>query len=674
MAEAVNGQVTTCVDLRVVPTGSAYCFAIAFALATLLAIYVVFRIADLVLLTGRHNAQIAGLATPLVLWPTILLLAWLRDRRSIQQTQGAQPLDERVRTATARMYEVCSKLGVAPPRLVVTSEFNNRDVWVCGLRRPWILVVERLFAKQALRDPQLFDAAIAHELAHIASGDARRLALFRALGTVLTILLLAAFGIPCVRTVLEFGAALPKVWLAEGFPVAWGMQQASQIFGQYVAPILVGAVAFRLGYARLLRRQEALADWRAAASGYGKALRDAAAARSQSSSLLQVCLSPFQVFPTPAKRARLLSEPTLYDRTAGADYLLLGGLIAFLACCFHEMDIESFVGAQDISELISAGKLDQLTTLDTVTITYVLVTGTLLIAIFWGACFFFVRDAAALLLHGRHMLRTSFRAAAFLVVGVITGNMLWVGNVAEPGFFYLEDGFHIGDALLLSGKIPTAVCMLFTLFTNFAFLSIALKWRIRRFGLARHTSLLFFEVVLLSNLGFSILWWSCFGLALLFNLIEFSLIDRWDLLKSALLVFCITLVILAISLKFVSHHAIFASEMRQLAPFQLRGCTQSVSYRRIRLKRFVVIGGWLLVAGLGCATVSLVLDRRALVIEAISAPGHRLPTVSETQAFGDAISQRLRIAALTPEIPVYLAAEGGTWVWLQTLAARLDRR
>ena len=645
-------------------------------LATLLASYLVFRVADLVLLTGRHNAQIAGLLTPLLLWPVVWLLAWWRDWRAIRQARRPRDADKRERAAAARMLDVCSTLGIEPPRLLMTPHFDARDAWVCGLRRPWTLVVERVFAKKALHDPALFDAAIAHELAHIAGGDARRLALFRALSTVVTGLLLAALGVPCLRAMVELASDLPRAWLADGVPVAWMGRQSIRILGQFVAPIVAATVAFRLGYATLLRRQEALADWRAAAAGHGHALRDAAACRAVAGSFVQTCLSAFRVFPSAARRAHLLSEPARHDRTAGADYLLLGGALSFARLWLDDTDMQTFIGARDISALISEGRLGELGRLDSLSTWWLSASGLLAVAIIWGACFVFVRDAAALTVHGRGIVGSSLRATAFLILGIITGSLLWVGNVAEPGFFFLDDGFRVTDALLLSQSQLTALLSLTILMSlTFGFLAVALRWRLRRFGAARYTLTLLVETVVLYTACWGSIVLLAMGLASHFLLSEPDrLVNDWIFIAIGLAEACIGCAGLALSLRFRRHRTAFTAAMPQLTPLRPIGQAEPIRPGWPRLRPAIILGAWLLLAGLGCATASWVLDRRALVIEAVAAPGRRAPTEAEMHALGTALVQRLQKDRAAPELPVLVAADGGVWIWLQTFAARMDSR
>ena len=339
---------TVCVDLRRIPVGTGLYFFAAYTIATLVIAYLGFLLAGSVLLTTNRDAQLLGVASAVAAWAVTWIVAWRRESRGIPQDDPGRQPGERERAAVGRVAAVAAALGIEPPRVVVTRTFQNRGAWVSGLTKPYTLVVERVFAKNALSRPDLFDAAIAHELAHVASGDARRLALFRALAVVLSVLLLCALGVPCARFILQTARDAPEAMLAPFVPTEWLSWRALEFAAEFPAPAVATVLAFRLGYARLLRRQELFADWRAAASGYGRALRDAAidSAAVRPASRWLSCL---QIFPTAAHRAWMLSDPARHNRTSAADYVLLGAVLIVAATWLTDSGLYSFTGVSLLS-------------------------------------------------------------------------------------------------------------------------------------------------------------------------------------------------------------------------------------------------------------------------------------------------------------------------------------
>lgn len=657
-------------DLRQIPTGSRLLFGAFYATATVLAAYMGLLMAEGVIVTSEGTAQVMGVATAGAGWVMALALAGWRQIRGTPQDRTGPPR-QRDQVARERAAAIADRLGIRRPEIRITSGFEGRWAYVCGLRAPYCLVLESLLTREAIADPQKFQAIVAHELSHVANGDARRLALSRALATVVTALLIAAVGIPALKFVTDPVADVSRVLEVDPVPLAWMTERGARFGNRFLLPAVVTVVLFRLAYARLMRRQELLADWRAAMTGFGASLLAAAAADAQAARpWYHRILAGFDVFPTAAHRARMLADPSRMNRTAWVDHVIAGVGCAFAADAFVDLKVAaslSEVPPSDLSLQSMVEFLRGLAASDLVPLLPMLCLLVLWILVFGIA---YLRDATAAESSQVSSAWVAVRAASLFSAGSIAGNVFWPGNLREPGFFFLGPGYRITDALGLTSESLTNIAVMWAgwVFT-LTVAGLLWRWRVRRIG---------FDPGLLGAVEMLLLAYFApnAGMAGLFTLSTGdSARDRltaWGVMSLGLLISCGII---------AAHVLIRRAGPSPFLRYEQAAVSGPPGYvgviragrSRLMIRRWFASLAAISVVLLACGLGSFELEQRVFIITADGENGGRAPSHEELAAFRDALRQRIRLANLVWSDPQIIDGIGEAGL-LDRLAIKLDRR
>jgi len=208
---------------------------------------------------------------PLALFTAgLLALKNLRSRRALGRRAvkfaGGEP--ESLAVAVARIETIAHMLRITSPDIYYDKTCAGTHV--DGIGQPWRLILDSGALQALRRRPGRFDAVIAHELAHIASGDALRRALSEALLRGIYAVVIAWIVVTCIGFWSVVMARLGWNFHAPGVAVLLG-KYSVRLVCYYIAnliPLGLCILCIRLAYAYLLRRQEFIADWLSACSGF----------------------------------------------------------------------------------------------------------------------------------------------------------------------------------------------------------------------------------------------------------------------------------------------------------------------------------------------------------------------------------------------------------------------
>ena len=187
----------------------------------------------------------------------LVAIAWLLRPRPIRRS--GDPLDPASHPALWRLADsVCNELGTRPPNTIVFSNAYNACVYEAGWRRERVLEIGvPLFG---VLEPAGRVALISHEMAHFASGDPSRGALFGwAWSTVAGWVSLLwpqrsrqeglAFVAEVLTSILMFPVAVLLWWVAVGLQ-RWTYDESQR--AEYLADRLGARLAGTDGFAELL--------------------------------------------------------------------------------------------------------------------------------------------------------------------------------------------------------------------------------------------------------------------------------------------------------------------------------------------------------------------------------------------------------------------------------------
>lgn len=337
-----------------------------------------------------------------------LVPSWVERRRRLKVP------GERLAPAVSRVAELAREAGVTPPRVVLGSS-RQRDAFTYGMPGAYRVVLPPALAVRP--GSPAFDAAVRHEIQHLAHRDVA--------------LAWSLRGTAFVLGVLFLPAALVGTGLDPGF------------LGDVIWRAALLAVVVWLALSAWLRAREHDADLRAARvagspDGLVSTLSTLAGRREPPAGRVRAWWGGVRAnHPTPAARAEILQHPDRLPVTGLVDGLTLG----FTAALTLPL-LDLVVGPV----LSGRGRIDLLSLVTAVLVGPV-VGATLGLGL-W---------------HHAALRRTSGRPAAGIPValGVLVGAL--AGQAASPagsGLGGLGGLEHPGTALLLAGGLAGATALL----------------------------------------------------------------------------------------------------------------------------------------------------------------------------------------------------------------------
>lgn len=252
-----------------------------------------------------------------VLMGGTLFLAYLNyrfgARRLLRRVPTVEAPTERAATLTDRLEELCARMDVTEPTVLFTDLEAPNGFALDGPEGGVVVVDVSLFE---FLDDDRMEALLAHELAHLESGDGlSRMLAFTGLQTAVGVVTLALS--PAI--ILLTGLAKASGWF-RGEPSTWPRSLAWRVRKAVLAVVMVVPAGFAFLVLERSRRREFAADRRAAdVTGEPLALADALLTVDDTvpEELRLEGLLPFDDEYAPDVLYRLLStHPTVEDRVA----------------------------------------------------------------------------------------------------------------------------------------------------------------------------------------------------------------------------------------------------------------------------------------------------------------------------------------------------------------------
>ncbi|MBC9176148.1 M48 family metalloprotease [Pseudoroseomonas ludipueritiae] len=651
-------------DLDRVPGTGAFLYVAFLLTITLVIAQVGFLLADRVFSAGLPSSQATSLLLVLLVWAMTWLRAWHREGVD----RGAMPASsDRQRLVEQRVSEIAARLLIKPPHVRFVKTFENRSAWVCGLFGRPTIVIENVFARFV--DTPVFDGTIVHELSHVANGDARWKALSDAMAYWLTAILGLTFGIQAIRFLVDLQGEWPAVSVMAFGAAGWVHFRLLQAATDYLLPVAIPLILFRLSYAHLSRSREVAADWRALAAGYGEALAAVARGTARPVSMLDWLQAPFKIAPQPGRRAALLKAPERMCQSPLGDYVIAGGMFLLVSLAREDLKILQVDGVEAgltfefLSQLFLADPFIFLL-LGITSIVWPIYAGLLVLRDFlvfwkrpWAGCLRVVQ------------------AVVCFELGMVLASAGWIGNLSEPGFLMLTGDFTLLDAissryaatLLVSAASVVVLCLVGLLW----------RWRVSRCGL-RKGWLQTAEAVLLVYFAQNLL--SVVAFVQYGDAMHDDETGRLVVVLAAVAALLVVVAVVGVA-AFVRHPGRSAIIDVPDAPSRISSVPPPLALVGVRHKadfrRLMGSGGAVMLLSAACYWSYVEMDRRVIVLEAAGATERNDGAAKRIGELKQALEDRLSRANTVWTQPVVLAATGDgsrRVEWLGLLGRLLDRR
>lgn len=187
------------------------------------------------------------------------VIFYLRHPSEIQRRRKISPLVEKDHDIQEHVNELAVQEGIEPPRIQMpTQGLRGTDAQAFGIGRSQMIALDGGFRILRKTKPDVFNALIHHELAHLANADVGRSYFSAALWISIRWIIVLPFVLSVVGNII-IGLFLGLYYgdLLERF-----MGPAQFIFRLFTQFGFILAIA-ALIWARLLRTREFYADWRA---------------------------------------------------------------------------------------------------------------------------------------------------------------------------------------------------------------------------------------------------------------------------------------------------------------------------------------------------------------------------------------------------------------------------